>query len=421
MAAARQHQQHPAEHQPDRQAADVAEEQSRDRPVERRKADHAAEQRQRDEDRGRRRGADQAEQRDAGGNRHDFGDGHPVDAVHEVDEIDEPDAADEQDGEFERARKLRHDAEIHRQRREHGANRQRLQHEPRRGAEPADVVDRPDQRKREDRSVSAASWAPAARPDNATPIHRPQECGRHDGDAAALRGRLAVRGARVRARQCVAHEQGPQHDDQPGARRDRRNQHQAEHRHRWPAVPHRTSNSHRPLFKLKRIPKETGCGLESCLGGLFRSDLPSPAEASVDTMGLCKGFAQAGNRYPLFRDMRYSVASRRSAECRCANFFIWSPRTGLSFLISCRWSGPPSRPGSKSWWRRACASTGPASRPRAAASWRWRTSARASAAPRCFAASPASGGSCAMRSRTSCIAFRCAWSCSAASRRGCRA
>jgi hypothetical protein len=29
------------------------------------------------------------------------------------------------------------------------------------------------------------------------------------------------------------------------------------------------------------------------------SDLPSPAEASGQTIGPCKGFAQAGNRYAL--------------------------------------------------------------------------------------------------------------------------
>jgi hypothetical protein len=34
------------------------------------------------------------------------------------------------------------------------------------------------------------------------------------------------------------------------------------------------------------------------------SDLPSPAEASSQTTGLAKGFAQAGNRYPLFGIMR---------------------------------------------------------------------------------------------------------------------
>jgi len=30
------------------------------------------------------------------------------------------------------------------------------------------------------------------------------------------------------------------------------------------------------------------------------SDLPSPTEASGHTTGLCKGVAQAGNRYALF-------------------------------------------------------------------------------------------------------------------------
>jgi hypothetical protein len=34
------------------------------------------------------------------------------------------------------------------------------------------------------------------------------------------------------------------------------------------------------------------------------SDLPSPAEASSQTADFAKGFAQAGNRRPLFRDMR---------------------------------------------------------------------------------------------------------------------
>jgi hypothetical protein len=34
------------------------------------------------------------------------------------------------------------------------------------------------------------------------------------------------------------------------------------------------------------------------------SDLPSPAEASSQTMNRAKGFAQAGNRFPLFGIMR---------------------------------------------------------------------------------------------------------------------
>jgi hypothetical protein len=34
------------------------------------------------------------------------------------------------------------------------------------------------------------------------------------------------------------------------------------------------------------------------------SDLPSPAEAFGHTIGPCKGFAQAGNRFTLFGIMR---------------------------------------------------------------------------------------------------------------------
>ena len=64
MPAAGQQHQHPAEHQPDRQAADIAEKQPRDGAVEWRKADHRAEQRQRDQHGERRRGADCAEQHD---------------------------------------------------------------------------------------------------------------------------------------------------------------------------------------------------------------------------------------------------------------------------------------------------------------------------------------------------------------------
>jgi hypothetical protein len=33
---------------------------------------------------------------------------------------------------------------------------------------------------------------------------------------------------------------------------------------------------------------------------MILSDLPSPAEASSKTTNRAKGFAQAGNRYPLF-------------------------------------------------------------------------------------------------------------------------
>jgi hypothetical protein len=37
--------------------------------------------------------------------------------------------------------------------------------------------------------------------------------------------------------------------------------------------------------------------LAFCLSMIF-SDLPTPAEALVQRLGLCQGFAQAGNRFP---------------------------------------------------------------------------------------------------------------------------
>src|SRR5438309_6742493 len=44
------------------------------------------------------------------------------------------------------------------------------------------------------------------------------------------------------------------------------------------------------------------------------SDLPSPAEASSQTTMSCQGFAQAGNRYPLFGIMRKKNSDRAEAR-----------------------------------------------------------------------------------------------------------
>jgi hypothetical protein len=40
---------------------------------------------------------------------------------------------------------------------------------------------------------------------------------------------------------------------------------------------------------------------------MILSDLPSPAEASSNTTEPCQGFAQAGNRFPLFGIMLYTL------------------------------------------------------------------------------------------------------------------
>jgi hypothetical protein len=43
-------------------------------------------------------------------------------------------------------------------------------------------------------------------------------------------------------------------------------------------------------------------------------DLPSPAEAFIHTIGLCQGFAQAGNRCPLFGIMLYAAGNGTVVE-----------------------------------------------------------------------------------------------------------
>ncbi len=112
MVLSRQLQQTPAEQQADRQAADVAEKDRRDRTVERRKTDHRAAKR-RGNDRGRQwKLAGKAEQRHRGRDGHDLGCGHPVEPVHEVDEVDEPEAGEHQQAAFDSDRQERRDAKI---------------------------------------------------------------------------------------------------------------------------------------------------------------------------------------------------------------------------------------------------------------------------------------------------------------------
>jgi len=45
------------------------------------------------------------------------------------------------------------------------------------------------------------------------------------------------------------------------------------------------------------------------------SDLPSPAEASRHRAGFCKGFAQAGNRFPLFGIMLWASKAPAATIC----------------------------------------------------------------------------------------------------------
>jgi hypothetical protein len=55
----------------------------------------------------------------------------------------------------------------------------------------------------------------------------------------------------------------------------------------------------RDFRALKRSGFKFYFALAYCLGMIF-SDLPSPAEASNDKPASWLGFAQAGNRFPLF-------------------------------------------------------------------------------------------------------------------------
>jgi len=48
---------------------------------------------------------------------------------------------------------------------------------------------------------------------------------------------------------------------------------------------------------------------------MISSDLPSPAEASSGMNGWLEGFAQAGNRYPLFGIMLYDACRPPALIC----------------------------------------------------------------------------------------------------------
>ena len=140
MAGGRDEEQEPADKQADRQAADIAEKQLRDRAVEGRKAEHRPQKRERDDERLRRQGAEHPDDGDAERDRHDLGDHHPIDAVHEVHEIDEPDAADDHESALEPERQRRQDVQVGGQRAEHHADGNGLGDQPRRKAEHVDIV-----------------------------------------------------------------------------------------------------------------------------------------------------------------------------------------------------------------------------------------------------------------------------------------
>ena len=192
--------QEPAEQQTDRQAADIAEEKPGDWPVEIGKADHGAAQGEADDGRQRRQEAACAENRQRRGDRHDFGDRHPIEAVHEIDQIDEPEPAEGQQQAFNQQRQERRDPQFIRQSEDHQRHADGLQKKARRNADRADVVrgthGRDDDHGDEERQHRCRAPRPPGRTIKSAG-------GRDDGrgdnrDAAALRRRHAVRGARIR-------------------------------------------------------------------------------------------------------------------------------------------------------------------------------------------------------------------------------
>ncbi len=66
------------------------------------------------------------------------------------------------------------------------------------------------------------------------------------------------------------------------------------------------------------------------------SDLPSPAEASSHNDDRCQGFAQAGNRPPLFGIMLWLFPAANLAASCPANFaghFVCAPGMGIDLEV----------------------------------------------------------------------------------------
>ena len=127
MSAAGQQHQQPAQQQTDRQAADVAEKQPRDRPVEWRETDHRAAKCQRQDRSLTRQRSHQAEGCKRRGRRHDFGDRYPVNAVHEVDEVHEPKPRNEGQEPLDPPRQSGNDTQLGGKCRDDGADNDDLQ------------------------------------------------------------------------------------------------------------------------------------------------------------------------------------------------------------------------------------------------------------------------------------------------------
>ena len=222
-------QQTPADQQADRQAADVAEKDLRHRPVERREAEHRAEQRRGEQDCRCRKFAEPAKQNDRAGDRHDLGRRHQVQPVHEVDQVHEPQARQQQQGAFEPERAGRNDPQVFGRGKDHHGDGCSLQQEPRQHRNRTDVVGKAHGRDKQRRAENGDGDFGIARADERDGSCGNDQRGRNDRDARALRGRNAMRRARIRLCQCDPQEQRPDrrcHDARQQSRRGSRGKRQ---------------------------------------------------------------------------------------------------------------------------------------------------------------------------------------------------
>ena len=228
MPARRDQQKQPADQKTERQAADIAEEEPCHRAVERREAERRAEKGKRRDNSVGRQCTQKAENHESRADRQYFGDRHPVDAVHEIHEVEKPDSADEQKRPLDPPGQIRNDGRIVRDRRDHRRHRDRLQQQSGSDVDGADIVDRADERDQDDRRKNGRDLdqRQRSRAQQYARHARHEQHGNNDGDTAALRCRNFMRRARIRSRECIAHEQRMQDHDQAGGHDRGRGNHQ---------------------------------------------------------------------------------------------------------------------------------------------------------------------------------------------------
>ncbi len=214
-------QQAPAGQQADRQAADVAEKDFRDRAVEGREAEHRPEQRRGSDCHGRRKFDEPAEQNERTGDGHDLGHRHQIQPVHEVDEVHEPQACEQQQAAFDPERTGGSDPQVFRRGQDHRGDREPLQQQPRHHRDGTDVIGKAHGRDEQRRAEYHDGNFHLRRAGKGDDRNGRDQRGRDHRDARALRRRNPMGRARIRPCQRYSHQQRPDRPCQ-GARQQRR-------------------------------------------------------------------------------------------------------------------------------------------------------------------------------------------------------